>query len=61
MECCLVAALLWYINLFKKDLEGKGYLFNALQHTVQFHVDSLMCSHMNPKVNDDFEKWLNEM
>jgi hypothetical protein len=68
----LVAALLWYTD-FKKDLEGKGYEFNPydpcvankemhdLQHTVRFHVDDLMCSHMDPKVNDDFETWLNLM
>ncbi len=68
----LVAALLWYTD-FKKDLEGNGYLFNpydpcvankvidGLQHTVRFHVDDLMCSHMDPKVNDDFETWLNKL
>jgi hypothetical protein len=68
----LVAALLWYTDL-KRDLEGKGYVFNPydpcvankvinkLQHTVRFHVDDLMCSHMDPKVNDEFEKWLNKM
>jgi hypothetical protein len=50
----LVAALLWYTD-FKKDLEGKGYVFNPydpfvankvmhdLQHTVRFHADDLMC------------------
>jgi hypothetical protein len=68
----LVAALLWYTDL-RKDLEGKGYVFNPydpcvanktigmLQHTVRFHVDDLMCSHMDPKVNDEFEEWLNHM
>jgi hypothetical protein len=68
----LVAALLWYTD-FKNDLEGKGFVFNPYdpcvanktidkkQHTVRFHVDDLMCSHMDPKVNDDFEVWLNKM
>ena len=47
-------------------LEEKGYEFNPYdqcvankmiqgkQHTVRFHVDDLMDSHVNPKVNDDF-------
>ena len=68
----LVAALLWY-NDFRKGLEDKGYVFNPydpcvanklidkLRHTVRFHVDDLMCSHMDPRVNDDFEEWLNHM
>jgi hypothetical protein len=68
----LVAALLWYTD-FKRDLEAKGYEFNTYdlcvankliekrRHTVRFHVDDLMCSHMDPKVNDEFEKWLNKM
>jgi hypothetical protein len=66
----LVAALLWYTK-FRGDLEGKGYLFNPYdrcvankiiqrqRHTVRFHVDDLMCSPMDPPVNDDFVKWLN--
>jgi hypothetical protein len=68
----LVAALLWYNN-FRKALEDKGYVFNPydpcvankligkLRHTVRFHVDDLMCSHMDPRVNDEFEIWLNHM
>jgi hypothetical protein len=68
----LVAALLWYTE-FRGDLEGKGYEFNPYdpcvankiiekrQHTVRFHVDDLMCSHMDAKVNDDFVKWLNKL
>jgi hypothetical protein len=55
----LVAALLWYTE-FRGDLEGKGYLFHPYdprvankiiqrqRHTVRFHVDDLMCSHMDP-------------
>jgi hypothetical protein len=68
----LVASLLWY-KKFRADLEGVGFKFNPYdpcvanrtvdkkQHTVRFHVDDLMSSHMSPKVNDDFEIWLNLM
>ena len=31
------------------------------QHNVRFHVDDLMSSHADPKVNDDFLVWLNKM
>ena len=68
----LIASLLWY-RQFKKDLESIGFKFNpydacvankqvkSKQHTVRFHVDDLMCSHMNSKVNTKFLKWLNNM
>ncbi len=68
----LVAALMWYID-FRKDLESNGYKFNPYdpcvankmidgkRHTVRFHVDDIMCSHMDPRVNDEFEKWLNRL
>ena len=67
----LVASLLWYKN-FRADLEDHGFKFNSYdpcvankevegsQHTVCFHVDDLKSSHVNPKVNDDFEIWLND-
>ena len=63
------AALLWYNN-FRKELEKEGFEFNPYipsvgnqtkngsQHTIQFHVDNVMSSHINPKVNDDFDEWL---
>ena len=35
-------------------------IVNGKQHTVRFHVDDLMASHMNPKVNDKFLEWLNK-
>ncbi|CAJ1959417.1 unnamed protein product [Cylindrotheca closterium] len=53
------------------DLEAKGFVFNPYdpcvankvvdekQQTIRFHVDDLMSSHMDPKVNDEFAKWLN--
>ena len=67
----LVAALLWYKTL-KKDLEKIGFIFNPYdscvfnrmvngnQQTVRFHVNDLLSSHKDPKVNDEFYKWLNE-
>ena len=66
----LQASLLWY-NKFRGDLEAEDFEFNPYdpcvankntqgsQHTVRFHVDDLMSSHMNPKVNSKFLKWLN--
>ena len=66
----LIAALLWY-KQFKSDLEQQGFKFNPYdacvankqvkgkQHTVRFHVDDLMSSHVDSKVNDEFAKWLN--
>jgi len=65
----LQAALLWY-KKFRNELEEVGFEFNPYdpcvanrtiekaQHTVRFHVDDLMSSHKDPKVNDKFEKWL---
>ena len=67
----LIAALLWY-KQFRKDLESIGFKFNphnscvanrkvrGKRHTVRFHVDDLMSSHVDPKVNDLFKKWLNK-
>ena len=67
----LVAALLWYKTL-RRDLEKEGFIFNPYdpcvcnqmiwgkQQTVRFHVDDLMSSHKNEKVNDNFLKWLNK-
>jgi hypothetical protein len=68
----LIAALLFY-KKFKKDLEGIGFKFNPYdpcvanrminnsQHTVRFHVDDLMSSHVDPEINNNFQTWLNEM
>ena len=68
----LVAALLWY-RKFRGDLETELYVFNPYdpcvanktiekkQHTVRFHVDDLMASHVLPKINDRFDTWLNKM
>ena len=65
----LQAALLWY-NKFQEGLEKEGYEFNPYdpcvgnrtkngsQCMIQFHVDDLMSSHINPKVNDNFDACL---
>ena len=67
----LQASLLWYRKL-RQDLEAVGFKFNpydqciankmvnGYQQTIRFHVDDLLSSHVDPKVNDDFLKWLNE-
>ena len=66
----LISSLLWY-KQFRGDLEGQGFIFNPYdpciankmvdgkQHTIRFHVDDLLSSHMDPKVNDKFAEWLN--
>ena len=66
------AALLWY-KRFRGELEGIGFKFNpydpyvanrtqeGTQHTVIFHVDDLKSTHKSPKVNDKFERWLNDV
>ena len=28
------------------------------KHTVRFHVDDIMFSHVNPKVDDKFKEWM---
>ena len=65
----LIASLLWYLK-FRRDLESQGFKLNPYdpcvvnktvnkkQHTIRFHVDNLKSSHIDPKVNDKFEKWL---
>ena len=69
----LVSAMLWY-EKFRGELESElGFKFNPYdgcvanrmvngkQHTIRFHVDDLMSSHMDPAVNDRFLIWLNKM
>jgi hypothetical protein len=67
----LEAAILWHNNL-RGELEQKGFKFNPYdpcvadrtekgsQHTLLFHVDGLKSSHKDSKVNDQFDKWLQE-
>jgi len=57
---------------FREDLEGQGFKFNpsdpcvanrmikSTQHTVVFYVYHLKSSRKDPKVNDDFAKFLEE-
>ena len=67
----LNASLLWY-KRFRSDLESIDFKFNpydpcvanreknGAQHTIRFHVDDIMSSHVNSKVNDKFAEWLNK-
>ena len=34
---------------------------NGSQHTLCWHVDDVKASHIDPKVNDEFHKWLQEV
>ena len=64
----LEASLLWH-RKFKRELEEIGFAFNDYdpcvanrqvrdnQHTIRFHVDDVMSSHVDPKVNDEFGEW----
>ena len=64
----LMSGLLFY-KKFRKAIEGKGYevnpydpcvankMINGKQHTLSWHVDDLKGSHVDPKVNDEFQKW----
>ena len=62
----IISGLLWY-NKFRSNLEEKGFndpcvankMINRKQQTIRFHVDDLMSSHIDPKVNDEFHDWLN--
>jgi hypothetical protein len=67
----LIAALMWF-QKFKTDLMEIGYKFNPYdpcvankkiegkRHTVRFHVDDVMASHVNTNINDEFHKWMNK-
>ena len=65
----LEASLLWYHELSRK-LKSIGFVFNPYdacvcnrivnkqQHTVRFHVDDILSSHMEAKLNDKFHECL---
>jgi hypothetical protein len=67
----LEAAILWY-KKFRGELKQKGFKFNPYdpcvanrtekgsQHALLFHVDDLKSSHIDSKVNNQFDKWLQE-
>ena len=71
IHAMLERASLWH-RKFRGDLEGTAFVFNACNtctvnrsvngktHTVRFHVDNLMSSHVDEKVNDKFSTWLNK-
>ena len=64
----LEASLLWY-RKFRKELEEIGFKFNDYdacvanrmvnnkQHTIRFHVDDVVSSYIDPRVNDEFGEW----
>ena len=64
----LQAGLIWYRKL-RSDLKGQGFLFNdygpcvanreinSEEHTIRSHVDDVLSSHKDPKVNDSFAEW----
>jgi hypothetical protein len=66
----LIAALLWY-KKNKLKLEGLGLIFNLYDpcmasrtvknniQTIIFHVNDIKSSHVDKKVNTEFEQWLN--
>jgi len=68
----LEASMLFYKKL-RGDLEAIGFDFNPYepcvcnrivkgkQHTVRFHVDDLLSSHVDSRVNDKFAKWLSKI
>ena len=33
-------------------------MINGKQHTLRVHVDDLICSHVDPAVNENFHQWL---
>ena len=63
----LEAGLHWY-HKFRGDLESINFCFSKydpcvtntmvskLQHSIRFHVDDVLSSHQNPKVNDNVSK-----
>ena len=69
----MMKASILYYNKFRKDIEAEGYeinpydpcvankLIDGTQHTITWHVDDVKASHVNPKVNDAFHKWCEEM
>ena len=65
----LMSGLLFY-KKFRASIERIGYVvnpydpcvanktINGKQHTLSWHVDDVKSSHVDPKVNDEFHKWL---
>ena len=67
----LVSALLFY-KKFRASIEKVGFKVNPYdacvankivhgkQLTIRWHVDDVLSSHVDPKVNDSFAEWLNQ-
>ena len=67
----LMSGLLFY-RKFRTSIEKIGYKVNPYdpcvanktirgkQHTISWHVDDVKSSHVDPKVNDEFQQWLQE-
>ncbi len=68
----MIFSSLLYYKKFRRDIESIGFKVNQYdpcvanktvdgkQHTITWHVDDIKSSHVNPKVNDDFQEWLKE-
>ena len=68
----LTASLLYY-QKWRRDIESIGYKVNVYNpcvankkingslHTIRWHVDDVMGSHVSSKVNDNFISWLKRM
>ena len=69
----MLSASLMLYKKFRKDLEDYGFTFNDYDPcvvnkvvngkmlTIRYHVDDIMSSHVDSKVNDEFLMWLNKM
>ena len=67
----MIVAFLLFYKKFCGDLENIGFEFNPYypcvsnrikvgkQHTVRFHVDEVISSHIKPKVNGNLKEWVN--
>jgi hypothetical protein len=69
----MIQSSLLFYKKFRKDLEGIGFkvnpydpcvanrIVNGKQHTITWHVDDVKSSHLDPKINDEFQAWLGGM
>jgi hypothetical protein len=69
----MIQSSLLFYKKFRKDVESIGFkvnpydpcvanrYINGKQHTITWHVDDVKSSHVDPKVNDDFHAWLEQM
>lgn len=69
----MILASMLYYQKFRSDIEKIGFvvnpydmcvanrMVNGKQHTITWHVDDVKSSHVDPKVNDDFHMWCEQM